>query len=83
MGLLCELWALRPGPPPLRPALGLADLYHKEGQGHHGSQESKDRDGLAYLLVVAAWHDPSRNVPGTTFSRGQGSHLWAIRPKVG
>lgn len=83
VNLLHELWALHPGLPPLWPALGLVDLYHKEGQDHHGSQEGEDRDGLAHLLVVAARHDPSRNVPGTTFSRGQGSHLRAIRSKVG
>lgn len=78
VGLLHELWALYSGLPPLWPALGLVDLHHKEGQDHHGSQEGKDRNGLAHLLVVAARHDPSRNVPGTTFSRRQGSHLRAI-----
>lgn len=76
--LLHELRALHPGLPPLRPALGLVDLYHKEGQDHHGSQEGEDRNGLAHLLVVTARHDPSRNVPGAALSRGQGPHLRAI-----
>ena len=83
VNLLHELWALHSGLPPLRPALGLVDLHHKEGQDHHGSQEGKNRDGLAHLLVVAARHDPSGNVPGTTLSGRQGSHLRAIRSKVG
>lgn len=62
MGLLCKLWALCPGPPPLGSTLGLADLYHEEGQGHHGSEEGKDRDGLAHLLIVAARHDPCKRI---------------------
>lgn len=81
--LLHELGALHPGLPPLRPALGLVDLYHKEGQDHHGSQEGEDRNGLTHFLVIAARHDPSGDVPGTTFSGGQGSHLRAIRSEVG
>ena len=37
--------------------LGLGQLDHKEGQDHHGPQEGKHRDGLAHVLVIAAWHD--------------------------
>lgn len=60
VSLLHELRALHPGLPPLRPAFGLVDLYHKESQDHHGSKERKDGNGLAHLLVVAARHDPCK-----------------------
>lgn len=83
MSLLHELGTLHPGLPALRPAPGLVDLYHEEGQDHHGSQEGEHGDGLAHLLVVAAGHDPSRNVPGTALSGRQWSHLRAARAKVG
>ena len=62
VNLLHELWAFHPGFPPLRPALGLVDLHHEEGQDHHGSQEGENGNGLAHLLVVAARHDPCRTV---------------------
>ena len=62
MNLLHELRAFHTGLPPLRPALGLVDLHHKEGQDHHGSQEGENGNGLAHLLVVAAGHNPCRTV---------------------
>lgn len=64
MNLLHELWALHPGFPPLRPAFGLVDLYHKEGQDHHGPQEGEHGNGLAHLLIVAARHDPCKRTAG-------------------
>lgn len=75
MSLLHELGALHPGLPALRPASGLVDLHHKEGQDHHGSQEGKHGDGLAHLLVVAARHDPCKSTAATVRSTR------AVRPQ--
>lgn len=60
MDRLPQLWPLHTRLPPFGPALRFINLHHEEGQDHHGTQEGENRDGLAYLLVVAARHDPCR-----------------------
>lgn len=60
MDRLPQLWALHAGLPPFGPALRFINLHHEEGQDHHGTKEGENGDGLAYLLVVAARHDPCR-----------------------
>lgn len=83
MNLLHQLWPLHARFPSLWPALGFVDLHHKEGQDHHGTEKGKDRNGLSHVLVVPAWHYTSRNVPCSTFSRGQWSHLGSVLSKTG